>query len=198
MGLKVATVDLGGWDTHAGQIAGTATTGHFAGLLSTLSTGLYAFYSDLAAEATNYIDRVTIVVMSEFGRRLRENSDNGTDHGHGSMMLMLGGKVNGGLRGTWPGLHPDQLYDAADLAVTVDYRRVLSEILIRRMETPKLGQIFPHYANHQPLDLVEGEDLPIDYTIPDTGGNTDGNTGGGVDDGAPDPYKVYVPVINKN
>jgi hypothetical protein len=75
-------------------------------------------------------------------------------------MLVLGGNVNGGqIYGDWPGLHSDQLYDRADLAVTTDFRRVLSEILIRRLGNPYLGYVFPGYSNYEPLGIVQGEDL---------------------------------------
>ena len=95
--------------------------------------------------------------MSEFGRRLRENANHGTDHGHGSVMLVLGGQVNGGkVYGSWPGLSVDQLYDRADLAVTTDYRRVLSEILLARLENSNLDYIFPGYQGYQPMGLVRG------------------------------------------
>lgn len=164
LGLKVATVDVGGWDTHDGQANnGAPTQGYFADLLGRLSAGLAAFYADLAATPGDYANRVTIVVMSEFGRRVRENAERGTDHGHGSMMMVLGGRVNGGLHGAWPGLHNDQLYDAADLAVTNDYRRILSEIVIRRMGNPNLGAIFPGYQDYSPLGVVQGVDLPPNY-----------------------------------
>jgi hypothetical protein len=93
--------------------------------------------------------------MSEFGRRLKENANHGTDHGHGNLMMVLGGMVKGGkVYGTWPGLANNQLYDGADLAVTTDYRRVLSEILTRRLGNPNLGAVFPGYSGYAPLDIV--------------------------------------------
>lgn len=159
MGLRVAAIDLGGWDTHDSQ--GDGSGGYFSSLLSELATGLNAFYIDMdGAGNQNYTQRLTIVVMSEFGRRLRENANRGTDHGHGSLMFALGGNVNGGVYGDWPGLRNDQLYDGADLAVTTDYRRILSEILIRRLGNPYLGTVFPGYTGYAPLDIVQGEDLP--------------------------------------
>ncbi|HFC12147.1 MAG TPA: DUF1501 domain-containing protein [Anaerolineae bacterium] len=173
VGLRMVTVDLGGWDTHDRQ--GDGAGGYFAGLLATLSDGLRALFDDLnTSERANYIDRVTVVVMSEFGRRVRENADDGTDHGHGGAMFVLGGQVNGGpatargrsttdLYGTWPGLANAQLYDNADLAITTDYRQVLSELLIRRLGNPHLGYVFPGYTNYTPLGLVQGTDLAPDY-----------------------------------
>jgi len=84
-------------------------------------------------------------VMSEFGRRLKENANPGTDHGHGNAMFVLGGHVNGGqVYGNWPGLANNQLYDHADLAVTTDYRRVLSEIVTKRLGNPDLASGTEH------------------------------------------------------
>ena len=159
LGLRVATVDLGGWDTHEGQNAGN----YFDNLVTELSQGLSAFYADLNTSQRAYTDRLTVVVMSEFGRRLEANADGGTDHGHGSIMMVLGGTVNGGLHGDWPTLDPSALFEGIDPDVTVDYRRVLSEILIRRMENPQLGQIFPGYSDYAPLGVVQGLDLSPIY-----------------------------------
>ncbi len=166
LGLRMATVDLGGWDTHDGQ--GSDGGGYFYDLLATLSAGLSAFYNDLNVSGrANYTDRVTVVVMSEFGRRLRQNADEGTDHGHGGAMFVLGGQVNGGLYGTWPGLATENLYDNADLAVTTDYRQVLSELLIRRLENPNLGYVFPDYTDYSPLGIVQGADMePVYSSVP--------------------------------
>jgi uncharacterized protein (DUF1501 family) len=164
LGLRVATVDLGGWDTHDGQVNwGNATTGYFSDLLGTLSQGLAALYADLDASGS-YTNRLTVVVMTEFGRRLRENAERGTDHGHGGMMMVLGGNVNPGLHGEWPGLANEALYDGADLAVKTDFRRILSEVMIRRLANNKLGTVFPGYADYEPLGVVKGSDLPPDYT----------------------------------
>jgi uncharacterized protein (DUF1501 family) len=157
LGLRAAAVDVGGWDTHDGQ--GSGSSGYFAGLVATLSQGLAALYQDLDGPS-GIAQRLTLVVQSEFGRRLRENDDSGTDHGHGNVMLVMGGHVNGGVHGAWPGLRNDQLYDGADLAVTTDYRRVLSEILIRRLGNNRLDQVFPGYTAYQPINVVQGTDLP--------------------------------------
>jgi hypothetical protein len=103
--------------------------------------------------------------MSEFGRSFAQNASNGTDHGHGNVMLVLGGAVKGGkVFGAWPGLATDQLYDKRDLAITTDYRQVLSEILIRRLGNPNLGTIFPGYRDYAPLDILAGADLTPIYT----------------------------------
>ncbi len=165
LGLRVATVDLGGWDTHENQGNGDATTtgAPFPSRIDELARSLQAFYTDLnGAGSANYMGRVTVVIMSEFGRRLKENGNRGTDHGHGNVMMVLGGAVNGGLYGTWPGLDKEQgqLFQDEDLAITTDYRQVLSEILIRRMGNPNLAQVFPGYTGYVPLNVVQGEDLP--------------------------------------
>ncbi len=163
LGLRIATIDLGGFDTHNGQ--GDNGQGYFGNLVRTLAEGLAALYTDLDGPgAESLADRTTIVVQSEFGRRLRENADHGSDHGHGNLMLVLGGAVNGGVHGHWPGLATAQLFEGADLAVTTDFRRVLSEILIRRLGNNQLGVVFPGYAGYQPLGVVSGTDLPPDYS----------------------------------
>jgi uncharacterized protein (DUF1501 family) len=120
-----------------------------------------ALYTDLNGNgANNFTNRLTIVVQSEFGRRLRENADRGTDHGHGNVMLALGGQVNGGVYGAWPGLSNEQLFDGADLDVTTDYRSVISEVLIRRLGNNNLGAVFPDWTDYQPLGIVQGPQLP--------------------------------------
>ena len=139
VGLEVACVDLGGWDTHENQ--GTLD-GEFNNLLTTLSQGLAAFYHDLR----DYMQGITVVTMSEFGRRAHENGSGGTDHGHGNVMFLMGGGVNGGQVHTrWPGLAPAAL-DDGDLAITTDYRDVLAEVVTRRLLNPALDQVFPGYT----------------------------------------------------
>ncbi len=178
LGLRVATLDLGGWDTHVSQ--GDHGVGYFAGVMSTLSEGLAALYTDLdGVGAANYTQRLTMVVQSEFGRRLGENADRGTDHGHGNPMIVISGNAIGGVHGSWPGIGPGQLFDNADLAVTTDFRRVLSEILIRRMGNNHLGVVFPGYADYQPLGIVGGIDLPPDYSATGDGLFSDGFETGG-------------------
>lgn len=179
LGLQVATIDFGGWDTHEAQ-ANSDGTGYLPDRLGILSQGLHAFYNDLAA----YHSRLTIVVLSEFGRRLGRNQSNGTDHGHGNVMMVLGGNVNGRrIYGTWPGLHPDQLDKRQDLQITTDYRQVLSEILVRRLGNPKLGTIFPGLSAYNPLGIVRGPDLPPDLSATATPTDTG--------------YQVFVPVIHQ-
>ncbi|KAA3647878.1 MAG: DUF1501 domain-containing protein [Chloroflexi bacterium] len=139
VGLEVATIDVGGWDTHFAQ--GTAE-GLMPNLMGDLGQGLAAFHADLHEHHKN----LTVVVMSEFGRRVAENASLGTDHGHGSMMMLMGGNVQGGVvHGQWPGLERGQLFGPGDLAVTTDYRDVLAEVLSKRLNNQAFGEIFPDY-----------------------------------------------------
>ncbi|PWC31469.1 hypothetical protein TSO352_30670 [Azospirillum sp. TSO35-2] len=129
IGLRLAWVDVGGWDTHENQ------PGRFANAVRGLSRALAAFHAD----TNRFHDRVTLVVLSEFGRRLRSNRSQGTDHGHGGAMLALGGRVAGGrMLGRWPGLASHQLDRGVDLAVTTDYRAVLAGLVG--------PAVFPGYA----------------------------------------------------
>lgn len=145
LGLVVACVDMGGWDTHAAQ------AGPFSNLAGALARGLAAFWNDLA----DYHDRITLVVMTEFGRRLRSNLSLGTDHGHGSVMLVLGGGIEGGrMYGNWPGLASEQLDRGVDLAVTTDFRTVLGEVLEARLGVPPSAGIFPDFTAPGALGLA--------------------------------------------
>ena len=140
VGLEVAAIDLGGWDTHFAQ---GGSVGLMAGLIADLGQGLAAFHADTAAQAS----RLTVVVISEFGRRVQENGSLGTDHGHGSAMLLLGGHVAGGrVHGRWPGLTPEALIGPGDLAVTTDYRDVLAEVVRLRLNNSALAEVFPGYT----------------------------------------------------
>ncbi|MCC7161203.1 MAG: DUF1501 domain-containing protein [Anaerolineae bacterium] len=139
VGLEVACLDVGGWDTHVVQGGGE---GNMAELLRDVANSLAAFYDDVE----DLSKRLSIVVLSEFGRRLQENGGLGTDHGHGSVMWLLGGSVRGGrVHGVWRGLQPDNLFEHMDLAVTTDYRDVLGEIVFKRLKNPNLADVFPNY-----------------------------------------------------
>lgn len=163
VGLRYAALDLGGWDTHEGQ--GTAGSGYnyYQNKIAELSQALSAFYAELAGGGE--ASRVTVVVQSEFGRRVSQNGSGGTDHGYGNPLLVLGGPVNGRkFYGNWLGLAPQTLSPYfGDIPVTTDYRRVMSELLIRRMGNNQIGQVFPAYAGYTPLGIVQGQDLPPQY-----------------------------------
>jgi uncharacterized protein (DUF1501 family) len=148
LGLEVACVDLDGWDLHAAQGRGT---GAMADLLNELANGLTAFHTDLS----DRMRRITLVTMSEFGRRVRDNASGGTDHGHGNFMFLLGGNVKGGrVYGDWPGLASDQLVGPGDLAITTDYRTVLAEVVARRLGNANLEDVFPGFTSRAYLGLV--------------------------------------------
>ena len=120
VGLQYACVDHLGWDTHEYQ------NGKIDYLLRDLSTALSAFDEDMQAQQQRY----TLVVMTEFGRRLRTNRSGGTDHGHASLSLVMGSNIVGRqVYGSWPGLGSSQLDRGVDLAVTTDYRQVLKQAL---------------------------------------------------------------------
>jgi uncharacterized protein (DUF1501 family) len=140
VGLEAAAIDVGGWDTHFGQ---GGSQGLMAGLLADLGQGLAALYNDLV----DRIDDLTVVVMTEFGRRVAENASLGTDHGHGGAMFVMGGGAHGGrVHALWPGLEDGQLFGPGDLAVTIDYRDVLAEICQLRLNNPSIETVFPDYS----------------------------------------------------
>jgi uncharacterized protein (DUF1501 family) len=140
VGLEIAFLDMGGWDTHVAQ---GRDAGWQPARLGDLSRALAAFAADLGPRLAH----VTTVVMTEFGRRAYENSGLGTDHGRAGCMLLLGGGVAGGkVYAAWPGLTDPKLEDHGDLRVTTDYRDVLAEILVRRLRNPHLAEVFPDYT----------------------------------------------------
>lgn len=137
--IRLAFVALGGWDTHVDQ---GGAEGRLASRLRPLGDGLAALARGLGAAWRE----TAIVVLSEFGRTVRENDDHGTDHGHGNLLWLAGGAVRGGrVYGNWPGLAPAQLYQRRDLAVTTDFRVALAAILGRHMGVAdrQLAAIFP-------------------------------------------------------
>ena len=139
LGVATAFADLGGFDHHVSE---GGVEGRLAERLGVLAAGLAAFWADLGDRAED----VVVVALTEFGRTARENGDRGTDHGHGSAMLLLGGPVRGGkVYGRWPGLAPTQLHDGRDLAVTTDFRLVLGEVVTRHLGVRELGAVFPGF-----------------------------------------------------
>jgi uncharacterized protein (DUF1501 family) len=149
LGLQVACLDYGDWDMHAGM--GTADDGWMHDHLGELALALAAFAQDLGPK----LDDVTLVTLSEFGRRVEENGSGGVDHGHGNAVLMLGGGVVGGkVHGVWPGLSSAALVDG-DLAGTTDYRVLLGEILQKRcgLGVP-VSSVFPGLSGGGQLGVV--------------------------------------------
>jgi uncharacterized protein (DUF1501 family) len=147
LGLEVACVDLGGWDMHDTE------NDQMPAQLADLGAGLHAFYADLH----DRIGRITVVTMTEFGRRIEENASGGTDHGTASFMFLMGGGINGRkVYGPWPTLAPEALADPGDLAVTTDYRTVLGEVLERRLGNPAVDQVFPGFVKGDYLGVCRG------------------------------------------
>ncbi len=144
VGLQVAAIDYGDWDMHVDL--GAFNNGWMYDHLTELSTALSAFGTDLGSG----IDDVTLVSLTEFGRRVEQNGSGGTDHGFGQAVLLMGGGVKGGqVHGNWPGLAPNQLVDG-DLDATTDYRNVLAEILEKRCEAGSVSGIFPGIDGSRP------------------------------------------------
>jgi uncharacterized protein (DUF1501 family) len=141
LGVQVAFADIGGWDHHVNE---GNTQGQLANILREFSQSLFAFWMDLGSLA----EETVVVTMSEFGRTARENGNRGTDHGHANAMFVMGGPVQGGkVYGRWPGLDSSQLYEGRDLAVTTDFRRVLSEAVYQHLGNHKLESVFPGFEN---------------------------------------------------
>jgi uncharacterized protein (DUF1501 family) len=137
VGLQVAAVDYGDWDMHVDM--GSVDGGWMHDHLTELSEGLAAFATDLG----NKLNDVTLVSLTEFGRRVEENGSGGTDHGFGQVALLLGGGIDGGkVHGGWPGLAEDDLIDG-DLNGMNDYRLILAEILEKRCRAGSLTDVFP-------------------------------------------------------
>lgn len=146
VGVEVACVDHDGWDTHFFQ--GT-TDGLQAGNIDDLGKSLGAFYKD----TKKYSESVTTIVITEFGRRVYENSSMGTDHGRGFALLAMGSKVNGGrVLGDWPGLKEEQNFGASQflgpsgLSVAIDYRSVLAELLEKLLNNNNVAAVFPDFS----------------------------------------------------
>jgi len=139
VGVEIASLDHGGWDTHFAQ---GSSTGLQAGLQTDLASSLRAFTDDLGSR----LDKVTVVVMTEFGRRIGENSTLGTDHGRASVMFAVGNHVKGGkVHGRWPGLDLESQEGPGDLRVTTDYRTVLAEVLEKRLTFNRTEDVFPGF-----------------------------------------------------
>ena len=143
-GIGVRAVDVefqGDWDMHANM--GNLENGWLTSYLADLGGSIASFREDLGV----LWSRVTVVTVTEFGRRVSENQSTGTEHGWGTSTFVAGGGVNGGkIHGRFPGLDDKQLKDG-DLVVTADYRSLLTEILTRRAGITAQGaeQVFPNF-----------------------------------------------------
>ena len=143
VGVEVAFADMDGWDHHTNE------NGQLPSLLNELGNSLAAFSRDMGSAMAD----IVVVTMSEFGRTVKESSL-GTDHGHGGVMMVMGGPVAGGkVYGEWPGLGPEQLFEGRDLAVTTDYRTVLGELVHGHLGA-RPEAVFPGFAMPGPLGLM--------------------------------------------
>ena len=141
VGLEIACLEMGGWDTHVAQ---GVTAGWLPSYFADLAAAIRAFYSDMGDE----MGRITLIVQTEFGRRLEENTGLGTDHGRASTMFLLGGGVVGGkVHGVWPGLEKGQLDEVGDLKVGTDYRDVLADALTKRIPGSRPAEVFPDWKS---------------------------------------------------
>ena len=146
IGVETASVDIGGWDTHDAQAAALTQ------LSQNYANSLAAFYYDLGERMAN----ISIITITEFGRRLRENGSGGTDHGTGNVAFVMGGGVNGGQVYTdWPGLSQGDLVGPGDLAPTTDYRTVISECLDKRLYFNDHQTTFPGFEVPEYLGLFK-------------------------------------------
>lgn len=169
--LKCAVTDIGGWDTHNTQ--GNDVGGGYYNNVKDLSEALLAFFTDLDEASGNgktWAERTTLMVYSEFGRRVFDNADAGTDHGWGNNLLAMGGGVNGGqLYGDWQGLADEALFQGADVWATTDYRSVFSECLMKRFHNNQIHQVFPGFTEEQynPLGVFSGSLVAPDFADPE-------------------------------
>jgi uncharacterized protein (DUF1501 family) len=144
-GVEAAFAEIGGWDHHGNENA------QLFGLLRQFSSAIASFCQDMG----DRMEDIVLVTMSEFGRTVEENGNAGTDHGHGSLMMVIGGPVKGGkIYGKWPGLEKEQLYEGRDLAVTTDFRSVLSELVRGHLGQNDLSAVFPGFDPGSPLGLL--------------------------------------------
>ncbi len=145
--IQLAFMDLGGWDTHVNQ---GSSQGQLANRLKPLGQGLATLAKDLG----RVYQETAIVVMSEFGRTVQENGNGGTDHGHGNVLWLLGGGVQGGqVYGQWPGLSESELHEGRDLAITTDFRDVISTVLTHQLQV-KSNQLDQVLLGYQPQDKL--------------------------------------------
>lgn len=146
IGVEVAEVDYGGWDTHQNQ--GRGAEGDFANLVGNLGDALAAFAKDLGDKMND----VLVVTLTDFGRTAAENGTGGTDHGWANCMLLLGGPVAVASKAgapkvvtKWPGLAPEQLHEQRDLLHTTDFRDVIAECVRVHLGNAELGKVIPSH-----------------------------------------------------
>lgn len=140
--VQAAALDVGGWDHHDDMGAATNTNARTRRQVAVLDDAIGAFMA--RTDSAGLANRVTLVAMTEFGRRISQNDSGGTDHGYGGPMMVIGAGAVPGVHGGYPGVAPADL-DGGDLAVTVDHRTVLAELLTRRFGAGDLSGVFPGF-----------------------------------------------------
>lgn len=148
IGVELINIDFGGWDTHASQ-GGAAPDGEQSQLLAHLAEAMRAFHDDLGSQMND----VMLLTMTEFGRTAGENASGGTDHGSASAWMLMGGMLNGGIHGDWPGLRPGDLVDGRYLDFSIDYRDVLAEVITGHLGLADYSSVIPGHSA-SPLGLV--------------------------------------------
>jgi uncharacterized protein (DUF1501 family) len=149
LGIQAAAMDFGGWDTHQNQGAAGDTNGRFWNLSEQLAQSLRAFADD-----NNGLEEISVMVITEFGRTINENGNQGTDHGRGATHLAMGAGIQGGVFGDD---YPDTIRDdpdTGDLTVLTDYRKVVSEIVTKRAGVADLATVFPTFTPSGDLGLA--------------------------------------------
>ena len=145
---QLAFMNIGGWDSHVGEKF----------ILNRSLIHLGQGLATLLQELDNVYANTVILVISEFGRTLKENGNQGTDHGHGNVMWLLGRAIRGGqIYGKWEGLGDSVLYEGRDLPVTTDFREAIASILLNHISISQseLGNIFPGYQFQNSLNLIK-------------------------------------------
>ncbi len=133
LGLEIACLEDTGWDSHFAQ---GGTVGIHANNLDSVATTVNAFLTDLGPRTKE----ITLIVMTEFGRRVEENARLGTDHGRASVMMAFGAVDGGKIHGDWPGIEKGQLDEVGDLKPVNDYRKMLTQFLVPKM--PEIANIW--------------------------------------------------------
>lgn len=139
VGLEVATIDIGGWDTHSNQ---GGANGKQASRHKDFADGIAAFVQDMGQA----MDDIVLITSTEFGRTAAENGSQGTDHGYASTWYAIGGGIQGGIYGDWPGLQESDLRDGRFLNATIDYRNIYADVLKNHMANNELATILPNFS----------------------------------------------------
>ena len=157
LGLHVAALDFGGWDTH--ENSGNDGTGYYYDRLGQVSAAIAAFFQDLGNARKK--DKVVLATQTDFGRRVSENGNRGTDHGSAQAMMVVGGGINGGkVYGQFPGISTNDLYLNSDLKVTTDFRQPLSDIVINHLGNGEIPIVFPDYTGPRMMGLMKNRIIP--------------------------------------